>query len=162
MSDVTRSQEDIVARIRAIVDDDFRGFRKMVLIDALDFAHAREFLLDTVTESEWNSARSASVEDDARKYLAFAVGKIIGHRGLSASRSVDKLGEYAWLLGRDDVVKAMNDADYENYGAPKIKAFATTLGWEWPGDVGEREAIDLERMASGLSCVDDCNLGCGC
>src|SRR5262249_50912769 len=47
-------------------------------------------------------------EDFVRKemlsYLAFAFGKAADHRGISAARSVQKLTEYAWLLGVDELV----------------------------------------------------------
>jgi len=88
------------------------------------------------------------------EYLEFAIGKIQGHRGISAGRSVDKLREMAWLLGRDDVMAAMDKADYQNYGAPKIKAFAEGMGLPWPDDE------DLARMALGYPCTDDCEGGC--
>ena len=91
----------------------------------------------------------------ASRYLDFAIGKIRNHRGISASRSVDKLTEYAWLLGRDDVVTAMEAADYPQYGAPKVKAFAEGMGWEWPS------TPDLARMSQGLPCEDTCADGCG-
>lgn len=87
--------------------------------------------------------------------LPFALGKILNHRGISASRSVDQLTEYAWLLGRDDVVQAMQDAAYPQYGAPKVKAFGEGLGLEWPG------TEPMRRMADGLPCSDDCWQGCG-
>ena len=70
--------------------------------------------------------------------------------------SVEKLTEYAWLLGRDDVVATMNRADYVQYGAPKVKAFALGLGLPWPEDDEE-----LERMAYGEPCQPGCEGGCG-
>ncbi len=163
MSELTRTQEEIVARVDALArgEDDFFGFRLEVLVYALDFEHARPFLRDGVTADVWKTTSRESIENDARDYLAFAVGKIVGHRGLSASRSVEKLGEYAWLLGRDDVVAAMDEAGYENYGAPKVRAFAEGMGWSWSVLVSEGDALLLDRMASGLPCVPDCDDGCG-
>ena len=152
---VTRSQDEIVARIAAVADDDFFGFAREVLIDALDFEHAAPYLKEGVLPEEWNSQRPADFAEEAREYLEFAVEKIDGHRGISASRSVAKLTEYAWLLGRDDVVAAMDHAHYPQYGAPKVKAFADGMGLEWPDDA------DLNRMAQGLPCEPDCTNGCG-
>jgi hypothetical protein len=68
---------------------------------------------------------------------------------------VAKLTEYAWLMGREDIVKAMEEAGYTNYGAPKVKAFADLLGLPWP------DKIDMHRMAQGKACNPD-NPGCGC
>jgi len=149
---VSRSQDEIVARINAIEDDMF-GFRSDVLVSALDFAHAAPFLKDGTTEAEWDGEHDAAFA--AHEYLTFAVGKILDHRGISASRSVDKLGEYAWLLGRDDVVAAMDAADYPQYGAPKVRAFAVGMDWSWPDDP------DLARMAAGEPCEPGCVEGCG-
>lgn len=153
-----RPQHEIVARIKRIGDEplgeDMFGFRRDALLDGLDFDHAQEFLKPEATREQWEEA-VRPIAEVAREYLTFAIGKINDHRGISADRSVQKLREYAWLLGRDDVVAAMNAADYPQYGAPKVKAFAVGMGWDWPADK------DLERMAQGLPCVDDCEGGCG-
>jgi hypothetical protein len=150
-----RTQEEIVTRFEAAIDDMF-GFQREVLLGAMDYEHAKPFLKEDVTEAEWQESRSDTAEA-ARGYLDFAIGKIVDHRGISAGRSVEKLTEYAWLLGRDDVVAAMEAADYTNYGAPKVKAFAEGMGLPWPTDDPR-----LVRMAEGLPCrTDGCDEGCG-
>lgn len=160
MSEVTiaRTQAEILERISAVKPEDLLGFRQEVLIGALDFEHARPFLLPEVKAEEWVHPHSADVQ--ARDYLSFAIGKIDAHRGLSAGRSVEKLREWAWLFGRDDVVSAMDSAPYENYGAPKVLVFAGGMGWadtwEWAADEG------VKRMARGLACSPfGCDEGCG-
>jgi len=151
-----RTQEEIRARL---VDSQsggsFFNFAAEVLISALDFEHATFYLKPEVTEAEWEADREADTEVAAREYLTFAIGKIEDHRGISADRSVQKLTEYAWLLGRDDVVAAMDAADYPQYGAPKVKAFADGMCWPWPA------GAELARMAEGLPCTTDCGGGCG-
>lgn len=158
-----RTQDEILARIHAVGADDILGWRQEVLIGALDYDHAKLGRLKPGTTAEdWDEARITDVEQAARDYLTFAVDKILHHRGISASRSVEKLGEFAWLLGRDDVVEAMAAADYPQYGAPKVRAFATGMGWPWPGDgVDPRDAAGLARMVQGLPCEPDCAGGCG-
>jgi hypothetical protein len=160
---IARTQDEIVARIGAIAADDWLGWSRNVLIGALDFDHAKPYLKDDVTAEQWAVDRMDDVEKSAREYLHFAIGKILDHRGISAGRSVDKLREYAWLMGRDDVVAAMEAADYPNYGAPKVKAFTEGMGWPWPGDgdVDDSDAAALDRMADGDSCTDGCEAGCG-
>jgi hypothetical protein len=148
-----RSRDEIVARLEAPRTDDIFGWSREVLVGALDFDHARPYLKDGVTEADWPKV---DVEASARAYLEFAIGKIEGHRGISASRSVEKLLQYAWLLGRDDVVAEMTEANYPQYGAPQVKAFAIGMGWPWPSD-----NVELERMANGEPCTDDCSGGCG-
>lgn len=152
-----RSQEEIVARIKgyqAAPMADFFGFRTEVLIAALHKPHARQFLKEGAKILEdWPDPEDA--QERAAGYLEFAIEKIRNHRGVSAVRSVQKLGEYAWLLRRDDVVDSMEAAPYENYGAPQVKCFALMLGLRWPGD----EA--LNRMAHGEPCRPGCEEGCG-
>ena len=152
----TRTQDEILTRARSIQDDDFLGFRTEVLVGALDYEHARGFLKPETTPEEWGPAPDdAAVLAQARDYYQFALGKIRDHRGISASRSVDKLTEFAWLLGKDDVVTAMGETEYAQYGAPKIKAFATGFGLDWPADE------DMTRMAAGEPCEPGCAEGCG-
>ncbi|MGW5259624.1 hypothetical protein ACWEQG_01535 [Microbispora sp. NPDC004025] len=152
----TRTQDDILTRARTIQNDDFFGFRTEVLVGALEYEHARGFLKPETTAEEWGPAPDdEAILAQARDYYQFALDKIRDHRGISASRSVAKLTEFAWLLGKDDVVTAMDQADYAQYGAPKIKAFATGLGLAWPPDE------DMTRMAAGEPCTPDCAEGCG-
>ena len=152
---MSRTQDEVVARIEAAEADDVFGWQREVLLSALDFEHAKPYLQVEVTAKSWEWLASESIEDEAREYLTFAIDKIEGHRGISAERSVTKLAEYAWLLGRDDVVAAMEAADYAQYGAPQVKAFADGFGWLWPSDP------ELDRMAAGLPCRDGCEAECG-
>lgn len=151
----TRTPAEIVARIADPHTDDWGGFVREVLVPYLPFTDAQQFLKDGVTAEDWTPEPADGVADAAQSYYDFALLKIRNHRSLSADRSVAKLREYAWLLGRDDAVAAMDQADYRNYGAPKVKAFAAVLGYPWPGDE------DLNRMAAGESCWPDCEDGCG-
>ncbi|RQX05899.1 hypothetical protein [Micromonospora inaquosa] len=155
-----RTQEEIVTRIwalRANSGDAF-GFREEVLVEALDLDHAHQVIAPRHS-AEWN--QRADHESYARDYLRFAIGKIIDHRGNSASRSVDKLGELAWLLGRDDIVAAMDHADYPMYGAPKVKAFADGFGWPFLDDLDGDGRLSLARMADGQQCdPPGCERGC--
>lgn len=150
-----RTQAEILERIKNVEDDDYFGFKRGVLISALDFEHALPFLKEGVTKDQWTPDDAAT---EAASYYKFALGKIQDHRGISADRSVQKLTEYAWLLGRDDVVAAMDEAEYAQYGAPKVKVFAEMLGYAWPDEP------DLNNMAAGRPCEPHCDMGCdmGC
>lgn len=149
-----RTQDEIVARIRAVADTDLLGFRFEVLAVALDFEHARPFIVESATANDWTTLDAESVDQSARDYYAFALGKIKDHRGISAHRSVEKLQEFAWLLVRDDVLAEMEAADYEQYGAPKVKAFGAGFGLEWPA------TESMTRMANGEPCHPECDEGC--
>jgi hypothetical protein len=154
-----RTQDEIVARIEAVKGDDFLGFRQQVLVDFLDFDHARPYLKPGTTPEVWAEASTQDATDDliaeqAKGYMEFAWGKAENHRGLSAGRSIEKMTEYAWLLGRDDVLDAMDEAGYVNYGAPKLAAMCTLMGWPIPDDEG------LQRMIKGQPCEPGCAMGC--
>ena len=69
------------------------------------------------------------VRGEALKYLDFAFGKALDHRGISAGRSVQKMKEYCWLLGLDEAVAFAEDSEnYPNYGVPILKHVAKALG----------------------------------
>lgn len=148
-----RTQEQILARFDAA--EDFFGWAR----ETLAYGMERETLESRgfAAGEEWKPSAHADIERQAKEYLAFAIGKIEDHRGISAERSVYKLTEFAWLLGRDDVVAAMDAAEYPQYGAPKVKAFAAGMGWPYQGD----EQAWLDRMADGKPCEPDCGSGCG-
>jgi hypothetical protein len=156
---VSRTQAQILARLRDVADSDWLGWRREVLTAAMDREHLLAALPDATVPEDWTPC---DTEREARGYLTFAIEKILGHRGISAERSVEKLGEYAWLLDRDDVVSKMDDADHSQYGAPKVRAFADGMGWPFLDQASsDRERAELERMADGAPCRDECEEGCG-
>lgn len=156
-----RTQDEILARYEA--SDDFFGFAREVLLEAMtvdSIGKVTDAPKETVIEVVRQVEAAGPLEKRARDYLAFAVGKIVDHRGISAERSVTKLREFAWLLGRDDVVQAMDASDYPQYGAPKVKAFADGMGWPFTADSAWQQQA-LEAMALGRLCEDECMQGCG-
>lgn len=128
---VTRTSAEMLARIEA-AEDDFLGWVPEVLLPYMDLETARPMLKDGVTEQDWAEYAKAPEEvgADARSYYQFALGKIADERGISAERSVVKLREFAWLMGRNDVVAAMDAAAYPQYGAPKVAAFGEAFGFD--------------------------------
>lgn len=153
-----RTQEEIVARLEHGRSTDIFGFGAEVLLQALDYEHAKPFIKPEVTEAEWGeippTATDETVERAAADYMRFAWGKAQDHRGISASRSVEKITEFAWLLGRDDVLEAMEAAAYAQYGAPKLHAACKLLGWNVPSDKA------TAHMIAGLPCTEGCEEGC--
>ncbi|MEC3995056.1 hypothetical protein VSR01_16545 [Actinacidiphila sp. DG2A-62] len=128
---LTRTAEEITARASATNPADPFGWTLEVLLPYLEFDAVRPFLKAETTEQDWADARSdaAALESAARAYYLFALDKIADQRGISADRSVIKLREYAWLAGRDDVVAAMDAAEYPEYGAPKVRVFGEAFGF---------------------------------
>lgn len=144
-----RSQEEIVAKINS--EDSFFGFGKQVYVSVLDFEHAKQYLKDGVTEEEWAEAQVTDVRREFETYLDFAIGKALDHRGLSAHRSVEKLNAWSWLMGHDEPI----EEPYPTYGVPILKALAERHDVPWP-----QGNEDLDRMARGEPCRENCNEGC--
>lgn len=126
---VTRMSAEIFAHAQAA--DDFLGWAREVLLPYCDYETALPLLNEGVTAEDWFLGMNdpAKVGEAARDYYEFALGKIADERGISAERSVIKLREYAWLMGRDDVVAAMDEAPYPMYGAPKVAVFGEAFGF---------------------------------
>lgn len=126
---LNRTSEEIAARLTT--EPDPMGWVAETLLPYCEFDAVRPYLVDGATETDWTDARAdaAALESAARAYYEFALGKIADQRGISAERSVIKLREYAWLAGRDDVLAAMDAADYPEYGAPKVRVFADAFGF---------------------------------
>lgn len=133
---VTRTSAEIYARAQSAVD--MFGFARNLLLPYCDYETVLPLLNDGVTAEDWaqDAEDSAKVGIEARGYYEFALTKIEGERGISAERSVIKLTEYAWLMGRDDVVAAMDAAPYPPYGAPKVAVFGKALGFDFPPNGG--------------------------
>lgn len=176
-----RTSAEIVERIESLVGD-VLGFQRTVLLGNLPFDDARRYLdekkIAKTGEAEcrqsWEAARKqGSVDgswtpDDERKailkemldYLGFAWEKATGHRGISASRSIDKFTSWLWLLGEDELLARFLAAPFQNYGAPQLMIVSEFLVF----DLGELEKWETEparRMAAGKRCRDDCQDGCG-
>jgi len=151
-----RTDEEILRRLGEIKGDDFFGAQSSELVSRLPFAIARPFLIDEATEAGWKTYgrdRDAIV-GEMRGYMEFAVEKATGHRGLSASRSIEHFRSWVWLLSDEDF-SAIDWEDYANYGAPILKAVANRFGIDLPDDPR------LMRMAEGKICSPDCEGGCG-
>lgn len=127
------------------------------------FGFAREVLLDALEQDIRTVHRSAT------DYYRFALGKAVGHRGLSASRSVTKLAEYAWLLNQIDLSVTMRTLSqtsrYAPYGVPILAKFAKAMRLEFPDEHSallsdDNDAYRLWRMGQGWPCTPNCDEGC--
>lgn len=153
-----RTQDEIATKV-AESNKRVLDFTGDALLCYLDFEHARPFLKPEATAEGWAKSHTPLVREsviaEMRDYMAFAWGKVEDHRGLSAGRSVDKMTAWAWLLGDDALVKAIDAAGYAQYGAPKLAVVCKALGFDIPDDPGIARMIDGERCGADYSC------GCG-
>ena len=152
-----RTREEIIKELRLPPAGDLFGFRAGVVIAYLDFEKAKEFLNPEVKAEDWKQL--PLIEEVAivemREYMDFAWGKVRDHRGISASISVEKMEAWLWLLGDDETLRKVQQARYENYGAPKLAVVCDRYGFPIPEEDWARNMIASEK------CCPDCEEGCG-
>jgi len=153
-----RTQEEIAERIREVIPQDWLGTQVGDLVGFLEFNNAKEFLNPEATEEEWKVLPLAddSVKKTMAEYMNFAWEKCLGHRGVSAGRSLNHFQAWIWLLNDEKFLNELEETSYENYGAPKLRAICEHYGFSWPET--EEEA---KRMSVGEHCGADYDCGCG-
>jgi len=120
-----RTTEEIISRLQGretpVID-----FGAMQLAAALPYEDAEPYLREDVTQEEFEEVAptegppSQWAKGQIESYLDFAIEKAENERGLSAMRSVQKMREWVWLLGDQEVYDAFEEADYNPYGLPKL------------------------------------------
>ncbi len=153
-----RTFEEIAARCRESSAESMFGFELDVMLPYLPFEHAKEFLKPEVKEEDWKFQpyEEAVVLGEMREYMAnYGWPKAVGHRGLSAGRTIEKMAAWAWLLEKDELVAfASDDSNYPMYGAQILFRICTDMGFPVPDDQVAR------NMAVGLPCGDPDCTGC--
>jgi len=155
-----RTVDEIAARVQSPLRDDVFQFERQVQMQHLPWEHAKPFLKPNVTETMWSGVYAPLTEElvlDAMKdYLPFAWEKALNHRGLSASRSVQKFRAWLWLLGDEEMEAfARDDANYAQYGVPILHKISTHF---WVTLIPDHPRVD--RMRVGLVCEPGCVQGC--
>ncbi len=162
---MSRTHEEIVARIEARTKEDFFGFETGDLIVRLPFALAKPYLKDSATEADWDRAEKDPL-DEMREYLSFAWDKANSARGISASRSVSHCRSWLWLAGLGDLADSLED-HYEYYGKPCLVIASEVVKFPWRDhddgvwsnsedsdggiSTGRRDAIIAEMVAIAQS-----------
>lgn len=151
---VLRSEEEIKAKINKNSDEPMMfDFRNEVLVPYLSYEMARELLTEE-GQKKYDEDKSAWIKNDSLKdcvqdfldYMTFAWGKAVDQRSLSASRSIQKLGSWLWLLNREDLEELINkDELYNPYGAPALIAVCEQLGVEVPKEVIEFSKVKCKE-----------------
>ncbi len=153
-----KTQEEIVARIEEVKPCDWMGTQFDALIVYLDVQHLRPFLkkdMDPVSLAGWEppDLTREGVIKDTLEYLDFAFEKAINHRGISASRSVEHMQAYLWLLGDNDLLAyAENEKNYTCYGVPILKAISEKYDKPMPAAILNWPSFE--------PCKPDCEEGC--
>lgn len=150
------TQSDIRARFDSYTStNDFFGFRREALVDAMEFETASDLVEEDVTADDWDEPDVMATASD---YLEFAIDKAHNHRGISASRSIQKLEEWLWCLGDQQLLARFIESPYHQYGVPKLAVLVDA--WGVDHDYFKTDA--WRRMTDGLACdPDGCMEGCG-
>ena len=126
--DELRTQEEIIQRIKANEKNLFFTMTAGDLMKYLPFDIVKEYLEEGLTPSDWKMfiLTKASVIAEMVEYLPFAFMKAEDQRGLSASRSIQHILNWLWLIKDYEMFEFANDDDnYFEYGRPilnKVKA----------------------------------------
>ena len=173
-----RTQEEIIEEYQRLIDDkDNFGWRREILSEYLTKDSLKTILkyrgLDetdkdvaellnlTDEDTERVMRTSEEQQDDyviaeIKEYMEFALYKALNHRGISANRSIEKMSEWLWLLNRAELSKSFEEAEYQNYGVPKLKVICDSL------KIVDFSKLDvkLQNMAKNLQCETNCYEGC--
>lgn len=134
---MSKTADQIKARIREVEASDFFGAHTSDLLLRLSFDDARAWLKPEATREEWDAMERKAPLDDLRDYLPFAWGKANDCRGLSAQRSLDHIKAWLWLAGFDDVVEQQFET-YSHYGKRQLVIASLIAGFDWKAhDSGE-------------------------
>lgn len=156
-----KTQEEIMLRIKELQGNDFLGFETSDLYGALTANNVIEMLLHAGSDKSKEELEKELVDHkpyetneqiiaEMKRYMDFAVGKAVNHRGISASRSVGHYRSWVWLINDQESFDFLNDdSNYQNYGAPMLKYIAEKYGCQLPE--GEKRIV-FDAMANGEIC----------
>lgn len=138
------------------------SFQPEVLVRYLSLAEAKaiDMVEAQATEEEWQSQiyhenTREVILGEMRNYMAtYGWDKALNHRGISASRTIDKMEAWIWLLGDNMFAEHLTNVPYTPYGGPQLKAICEQYGF--PIDSSEAAV----RIGRGLPCREGCNEGC--
>ena len=158
------TQNDIVAiLIKRNKKNHLFDFFPEVCVEYLDAEHAAllkgTLLKEDADLSTWDETGVSPLNESAIietmvDYMAFAWGKVLDHRGISANRSVQKFEAWCTILGRNDLVEYLSGQQYAMYGAPMLAKICEAFNIALP------EGRKIRRMIKGLPCTRNCDEGC--
>lgn len=149
------TQDQILERLKS-KQQEALNFEPDVLLDYLDFDHVREFLKEGVTAEQWGKGLKPNPLQEGETYMKeYGWPKVLNHRGISASRTIQKMTAWAFLADDQKALEIIETTGYAQYGAPILLSLCKHWGWDVPDDPS------VGRMAAGQSCTPDCHIGCG-
>ncbi len=128
-----RTQDEIKEYLDDKIETDLLGFETDILMEFLDFEHAKHFLKDDTTEEDWGEVKTDPIQE-MQNYMEFAWGKANNCRGISANRSVYHCLSWLWLADEADLlvwVKTELNTNYQHYGKDILAHICEHFGWDW-------------------------------
>jgi len=123
------------------------------------FGYQREIMSDFIpscykSEVDCPPLTRMAVEEKMLDYLSFAFDKAIDHRGISAQRSISKMGAWLWILDEEELLVFIRDHNnFINYGMPILKKIAQKFDRSIPDEA--------KNWEDGKPCEPGCDIGCG-
>ena len=127
-----RTQDEIVNRYEERKDGDPLGFEIDEYLVAMDFEHAKPYLVADADPMKWETRTRDPVEK-MKEYMPFAIGKAEDQRGISANRSIQHYIAWLWLEGEEELlakVEQMYETNYHDYGMPILMLIKEHFGWQ--------------------------------
>jgi hypothetical protein len=150
-----RTVDEVLAKIDVVGNTIAGSMTVDDLYEVLTYDEVKSKLRPEVTREEWGEVHSRSPESARRKlvrYLPFAIEKAVGHRGISASRSVSHFKNWVWLMEDSEAQEFIaDDGNYAMYGAPIIKYLLNRYSVKYEFSSSEELRI-FECMAKGECC----------
>lgn len=163
-----REHDEITRYYEKVAANDIFGVWGTELLMRVPLEKATRFMKTDHgwTPETWERAQlkkdHESLVAEMEDYFQFAWEKAVGHRGVSASRTVQHYMAWAWLLNDMELMAyLMEPANYPNYGCPMLLAIAQVYDMM---DLLPSNTLDYEvfmNMAQGRMCLGVCDRGCG-
>lgn len=150
-----RTEKEIVEFYENRKGRDYLGTYAQELVTRLSFRNAKPYLTQDSTSKKWKPLKrdKETILKEMSDYIEFAWGKAIGHRGISAGRSIQHFISWLFLLGDDVLLKfAEDDSNYSYYGVPILRAISKKYNYVIPDCVSD--------WKDGHKCRPDCGDGC--
>lgn len=136
-----RTTSEIIAKIEKHKGD-FFGFVAGDLMTFLPFKDAKPYLSDDVTKKSWKVIRQEDALDRLKEYMPFAWEKANNCRGLCASRSLEHMSAWLWMLGEEAAADEVGA--YSLYGKPQLAAICEHYDIDWE-KLDEGDWVDSEN-----------------
>lgn len=155
-----KTQIQIEAEVQRLIDPTRPSelpWRAETLTEFLPFEKVRGFLPENAEPADWVhlTLDRGTVVKEMENYMTFAWGKVHTHMGLPASRSIERMLGWLWILEDFELVAFAEDPkNFPQYGAPILRKICERYGFQIP------EIAEIDRMSQGEPCTTPCYHGC--